>query len=104
MDNGKSSDPFVEVFVLFLIKFYLFFFSFLFYLKISNFYFPDFIFSRCISPSSKEDKAKFETSVKWKTLDPEYQEVSFILFFFSILLFSFLDRKLIKIINKPWIS
>ena len=99
MDNGKSSDPFVEVFVLILIK--LFFFSF--YLKISKFYFPVFIFSRCISPSSKENKAKFKTSVKWKTLDPEYQEVSFI-YFFSILLFSFLDRKLIKKINKPWIS
>lgn len=89
MDNGKSSDPFVEVFVLFLIKFYLFFFSFLFYLKISKFYFPVFIFSRCISPSSKENKAKFKTSVKWKTLDPEYQEVSFIYFFFYFVVFIF---------------
>jgi len=41
MDNGISSDPFVEV---------------------------------CLSPYSKETKQKFKSSVKWKTLDPEYLE------------------------------
>ena len=41
MDNGKSSDPFIEI---------------------------------SLSPYSKENKQKFRTSVKWKTLDPEYLE------------------------------
>lgn len=41
MDNGKSSDPFVEISLL---------------------------------PSSKEGKSKFKTTVKKKTLDPDFFE------------------------------
>ena len=31
--------------------------------------------SRALTPPDKEFKQKFKTSVKWKNLDPEYNEV-----------------------------
>ncbi len=32
--------------------------------------------NRSLVPSSKENKQKFKSSIKWKTLDPEFLEVS----------------------------
>lgn len=70
MDNGISSDPFVEVLVF---LFWLFLIyrnkkktrnNILFILKLN----------RALLPGSKENKHKFRSSTKRKTLDPEYLE------------------------------
>jgi hypothetical protein len=68
MDNGKSSDPFVQMFVC---LFYcsIFFIGFVLYKFL-------FFILRELTPSEKSNKNhKQRTSVKWKTLG----EISFIL-------------------------
>ena len=76
MDNGKSSDPFIEMFVFHI----AFVFSFgciiaIFQVILSKQLFI-LLFSSLL-PFPKEGKPqKHKSTVKWKTLDPEYLEVS----------------------------
>lgn len=81
MDNGKSSDPFVEMLVANkrmiteLINYSTNSFIILFFWYLSS-----------LLPSSKEGKSKFKTTVKKKTLDPDFFEVWI---FFSCFCFLF---------------